>query len=200
MRFLLLEALLVPFTFSNETFLIIPTTSLDVNQDLCIERENGDPLPSGSHPSLIKPCSLHLHTEHTLKNEDPKSNRCFRYLLMSKELSFSFLTCSCSNFRNGTPMSYQKYQRFRCFNGAQNVLEVAEDTWSSTLKTAPNTNNTTPMFLDSLTHPHRHISHTVKVNSTCMGRALNKESFNVRHNLVPSMFFQVASISLASTS
>lgn len=92
MHFLLLEALFVPFTFSNETFLIIPTTSLDVNQDLCIERENDDPLPSNLHCSLTRQSSLCLLNVHTQMNEDPERNRCSRFLFISKELTLSFLT------------------------------------------------------------------------------------------------------------
>ena len=52
------EALLVPFTLLNESFLIIPTKSLKLTQDLFIELENGDLGPCNLHPSLSRLSSL----------------------------------------------------------------------------------------------------------------------------------------------
>ena len=52
------EALLVPFTLLNESFLITPTKSLNLTQDLFIELENGDLGPCNLHPSLSRLSSL----------------------------------------------------------------------------------------------------------------------------------------------
>ena len=137
MCFLFLEALFVPFTLSNETFLISPTTSLDVNQDLCIERENGDPLPSKFHLLLTRQSSLFLLTVHTQMDEDPERNRCSRSLFISKEFPFSLLTCTHSMFRNGIHKWYWRFQRLRCLKDAHNFLEGAKNIGVSHLKLHP---------------------------------------------------------------
>ena len=123
MRFLLLEALLVPFTFSNETFLIIPTTSLDVNQDLCIERENGDPLPSNMHHSLTRQSPLCLLTVYTQMNEDPERNKCSRFPFISKELTLSFLTVPFQVLEI-EPLSHtEDFRNLAVFKCTHNFLE-----------------------------------------------------------------------------
>lgn len=123
MCFLFLEALFVPFTLSNETFLISPTTSLDVNQDLCIERENGDPLPSKLHPLLTRQSSLFLLTVHTQMDEDPERNRCSRSLFISKELTLSFLTVPVQVLEI-EPLSHtEDFRNSAVFKHTHNFLE-----------------------------------------------------------------------------
>lgn len=123
MCFLFLEALFVPFTLSNETFLISPTTSLDVNQDLCIERENGDPLPSKFHLLLTRQSSLFLLTVHTQMDEDPERNRCSRSLFISKELTLSFLTVPVQVLEI-EPLSHtEDFRNSAVFKHTHNFLE-----------------------------------------------------------------------------
>lgn len=64
MHCLKVEALLVPFTLLNESFLITPTTSLNLTQDLCIE--NDDLEPCNLHPSLLR-LSLLLNILYTVR-------------------------------------------------------------------------------------------------------------------------------------
>lgn len=64
MHCLKVEALLVPFTLLNESFLITPTTSLNLTQDLYLE--NDDLGPCNLCPSLSRLSSL-LYILYTVK-------------------------------------------------------------------------------------------------------------------------------------
>lgn len=113
-----------PLTLSNDTFCTIPTTSLDLTQHLCIQLENGDPLPSNLHPSLTRLPSLLLRPVHTQKDEDTGKNRCPISLFISKELNFCFLIVPLQLFRNGTPMSYAEHFRDSVvFKDGHNLLD-----------------------------------------------------------------------------
>ena len=100
-----------------------PTTSLDVNQDLCIELENGDPPPSKLHPSLTRQSSLFLLSVHTQMDEDPVRDRCSRSLFISKELTLSFLTVPVQVLEI-EPLSHtEDFRNSAVFKHTHNFLE-----------------------------------------------------------------------------
>lgn len=76
-------------------------------------------ITSLTHKTVFTTSTYCTHSE----GWGPREKWVFQISLWFKGIYFLFLTCSCLNFRNGTPKSYWIFQRLRCFKGVRNFLQ-----------------------------------------------------------------------------